>query len=153
MKEKRRIPMKTRILAVAAALLAFTMVAAQSKAQTWRMVQVNVPFAFTVGNTTLPAGEYTIQRVLNTSESVELIRSKDGSASMIVSTKIADQDSKDREPRMIFHRYGDQYFLSQIWFSGDSGRELYKSRGEKELASNQAPTELAVLLSVAAGQP
>jgi hypothetical protein len=37
--------------------------------------------------------------------------------------------------KLVFNRYGDQYFLSKIWAaSSDSGRELPKSRLEREVA-------------------
>jgi hypothetical protein len=151
-KEKRRIQMKTRILAVAAALLASTIVAGQSQAQTPIDLKANVPFVFTVGDKTLPPGDYTIQRALQDSKTVQLIRSTDGKVSMMFGTTEADQNGKDSEPRLIFHRYGNQYFLSQIWVSADSGRELGKSRREKELASGEAPSEVAVLLSTSSVQ-
>ena len=41
------------------------------------------------------------------------------------------------ETKLVFHRYGDQYFLSQIWTVGaNSGRELLMPRLERELAKN-----------------
>jgi hypothetical protein len=35
---------------------------------------------------------------------------------------------------LVFHRYGDQHFLYQVWpAGGTNGRELVKSRNEREL--------------------
>jgi hypothetical protein len=35
----------------------------------------------------------------------------------------------------VFNRYGDQYFLSQVWIAGsDTGRDLFQSRNERSLA-------------------
>ena len=49
------------------------------------------------------------------------------------------------ESKLIFNRYGNHYFLSQIWTQGDnSGRELFKSQRESELAGKQAKREVAV---------
>ena len=39
------------------------------------------------------------------------------------------------ESRLVFNRYGDQYFLSQVWMAGsDTGRDLFQSRNERNLA-------------------
>jgi hypothetical protein len=38
---------------------------------------------------------------------------------------------------LIFHRYGDSYFLAQVWSMG-WGRELPKSKAEKEFALSQS---------------
>ena len=38
--------------------------------------------------------------------------------------------------KLVFNRYGDQYFLSKIWPpSSDTGRELTKSSLEREVAA------------------
>ena len=47
---------------------------------------------------------------------------------------------------LVFHRYGNRYFLYQIWVEGNNrGRELPRTPSEKELASNGRPTLVAVL--------
>jgi len=39
------------------------------------------------------------------------------------------------EGKLIFHRYGDRYFLSQMWMPGNpTGRELPPSKAELETA-------------------
>lgn len=144
--------MKLRILGItAAALLASTILAAPSRAQSVSL-KGNIPFAFSIGDKTLPAGEYTVGRVEWNNETVQLIRSVDGSTSALVNTTPADQSGNDNEMRLIFHRYGNRYFLSQIWYRADAGRELFKSRREKEVANGEAPTEVAILLGAPAGQ-
>ena len=36
--------------------------------------------------------------------------------------------------KLVFHRYGDQYFLSEVWPAGaTTGRVIAKSRAESEL--------------------
>jgi hypothetical protein len=38
------------------------------------------------------------------------------------------------EARLVFHRYGNTYFLSQVWMAGSSvGRELRKMRQERAI--------------------
>lgn len=144
--------MKLRMLAVTAALLTSTFVAGQCQAQT-QGVQAKIPFAFVVGNKTLPAGEYTVSPALISSNDVQLIRQSDGYSSAMAMTSVADANGKDAEPRLIFHCYDNECFLSQIWVSGTSGRKLHESRREKELATTETPKEVAVLLGASAGQP
>jgi hypothetical protein len=58
----------------------------------------------------------------------------------------AIQAKRSAETKLIFHRYGDRYFLYRIWVAGeDRGRELPQTRLEKELASNMGFTSVAVL--------
>ena len=52
-----------------------------------------------------------------------------------------------------FNRYGDQYFLSKIWPpSSDSGRELTKSRLEREVAA-QSRVKPALQRSLPSDEP
>lgn len=42
-----------------------------------------------------------------------------------------------RKVSSFFHKYGDQYFLSQVWtIGGNSGRELPMPRVEREVEKN-----------------
>jgi hypothetical protein len=63
-----------------------------------------------------------------------VIRSEDNGAvaNFIVNDLI---DKRDSQPRLIFRRYGNQYFLAKI-FDGYSGQgaELMKSKTEREAA-------------------
>src|SRR5439155_18133539 len=54
------------------------------------------------------------------------------------------------ESKLVFRRYGDQYFLSQVWETGDSdGHELRKSRREtgleRDMAKNTARPEMVAI--------
>jgi hypothetical protein len=35
-------------------------------------------------------------------------------------------------PALRFNRYGDRYFLSQVWTGTDQGQELARSQAERE---------------------
>jgi hypothetical protein len=44
----------------------------------------------------------------------------------------------------VFHRYGNAYFLSQVWNAENQrGYRLPKSKTEREMARNAGRTELA----------
>ena len=36
--------------------------------------------------------------------------------------------------RLVFNRYDDQYFLSQVWLNVDTGKQLFTSRAETRAA-------------------
>src|SRR6185503_14947604 len=48
-------------------------------------------------------------------------------------------DSRVREAKLVFHRYGDQYVLREVWTTAGIGRDLPEPRREKELASAASP--------------
>jgi len=110
---------------------------------------VTVPFAFTVSGKTLPAGQYIFARSTQTSSEVIMIRSKERGA--YVQTKQVQSQDIQKETEVIFKRYGDQYFLFQIWISGKSiGRELFKStreqKSERELAQHAIKPETIAIV-------
>ena len=105
---------------------------AQSRAE---RVTANIPFSFTAGNKTLPAGKYTIT-VLNPSSDRKAlqIRSMNGHSSVIVLTNTVNGHGSDRS-KLVFERYDDRYFFSKAELSGDATTLA-------ALRSNAAPKQL-----------
>jgi hypothetical protein len=97
---------------------------------------------------TLPAGEYRIERFSAEMEGIQLIRQSDGKISTLVTTLPSESKDKTAPARLVFYRYGNEYFLSEIWTDGTHGRHLHKSALEKEMASTLRSTEVAVLAQV-----
>lgn len=127
--------MKKRTFAMTT-LLALFIVAAAGLGHAQQSVMVSIPFEFVVGDMTLPAGDYDIQHPSAGRPELLLIHRTDGSASAFVLTMAVEANAWQPESKLLFNHYGDRYFLSQIWAAGERlGRELYKSRAEKELAS------------------
>jgi hypothetical protein len=135
--------MKKQILAVAAALVFTALAPAQSHAQ--QITQAKVPFAFQVGNTMMPAGEYQIQRALPEVKTLQLIRRTDSSASTFVRTNVVESRDKNAESKLIFHCYSNECFLSEIWVGSGQRLKLEQSRREKEVSRAKAENELAVV--------
>jgi hypothetical protein len=122
-------------MAVCAALLA---AASMGQTRPGDMV-VDVPFAFVVNGQTLPAGHYVV------AAGDDHIRISTPRAGLYVLTHGASRTDSSGS-KLVFHRYGDTYFLSAVWVAGHrSGRELARSRAERELAGHQAEMELAVV--------
>jgi hypothetical protein len=64
-----------------------------------------------------------------------LISRKDATTSAFISTNAAVSNMPQSESKLVFNRYGDRYFLSQVWSEGNSqGRQLLKTAREKEIA-------------------
>jgi hypothetical protein len=121
------------MLGMAVALL---MVSAQAQYQA-RLV-ANIPFDFTVGDKTMLAGWYTIKPVSDSGlRSKLLIRSEDGRSVTTVDVSPVQAKEIQTEAKLLFNRYGDQYFLSQVWTPGSEYfRELPKSEVEIRIAKS-----------------
>jgi len=117
-----------------AALMTLAAAAASASALSFTNIRANIPFDFTIGEKTLPAGKYTLQRISPNGTDTLLIRSEDGKAGAIGLTNAVRASTSPTQTKLIFHRYGNSYFLSEVWTDGDDiGRRLLQSRSEREL--------------------
>jgi hypothetical protein len=92
-------------------------------------ITAKVPFAFSIGTTSLQAGEYTINEF---SSGVILVRKDSGNQLLNMTCGGSSRNAGDR-PKLVFHRYEDQYFLSEVFSGmGDPSRKLPVSKLEKE---------------------
>ena len=121
--------MKAKLFFVAAALVLSVAAISTCYAQQTVMA-VKIPFAFHDGNRTLPAGEYRVERLHSGTELVQQLRQIDGDAVMTVHTVSVEAKAENQNPELVFNRYGQTYFLSQIWTGGAHGRQLFKSNYE-----------------------
>jgi hypothetical protein len=126
------------LLAIVILTGAFTVSANAQTASTQKVV-ANVPFAFNVGNTILPAGKYTITVVNPSSDRKILqIRNANGRASAIVLTNAVAGIVSD-DAKLTFKRYGDRYFFAEAQMAGDStsfaALKSHAERAQKMLAS------------------
>lgn len=101
----------------------FGLMVAGVQAQAPSKVEVDIPFEFSVGNATLKPGVYTIKRL---SENNLLLRRSDGKSAVILNAPqtLTSSDSQSVE-RLVFNKHGEQYSLSQIWLTVDTGRQLF----------------------------
>ena len=130
-------------------MLTAVSVAAQSE----RSKITNIPFSFIVGEKTLPAGEYTVEPNRRDYDKVWLVQSRDGHTSVLFTTMSVRASETQEKTKFVFHKYGDQYFLSQIWTPGsNSGRELLMQALERELAKNAIERQTIVLVNGSAGR-
>jgi len=129
--------MKTLWIALCTALLAAA-TASMAQISPGDMI-VDVPFSFVVSEQTMPAGHYIVK---NTGNGNLRIFSP-GTTGVYVPTHAALRSASDGS-KLVFRRYGDTYFLAAVWVAGNTtGRELFRSPAERELARNKAEVELA----------
>jgi len=100
------------------------------------MLKADIPFNFVVGDTQLPSGEYHVKQLR---PGVIQVQDKVTRSSAIVMTTGVQTGKTSDVGKLVFNRYGDNYFLSRIWEpSSIMGRQLPKSRLEREVAVNFA---------------
>lgn len=130
--------MKRRSLAIPLSLtlllaLAAVFVSSPARADDELYVTAKIPFTFTVENTTLPAGVYTIRRVEDPPSREMMIESKNGAHRVLFLTDDVNAITAAPKTELVFHTYGDNLYLSQLWQDGDTtGVELQMNRSEKE---------------------
>jgi len=128
-------------------LMAVSTAQAQTTSQELR---AKVPFAFSAGEETLPAGEYKI-RILNSTAGGNILqlRSKDGHHFMVLAMTPASNHGRD-DAKLVFNRYEDRCFLAQVRLTGENPwLQARKSRAERH-ASQIARSEwktVAIALS------
>ena len=144
--------MKTKLFAVVSALLLSVVATSVCYAQQAALT-ATIPFAFQAENQTMPAGEYHVESVLTGTGRLQRLRQVNGSAVMIVSTMSVEARNGIPNPELVFNRYGQTYFLSQIWTGGDQGRQLFKSNREKEILRGEPRAEIALLLHPTSVRP
>ena len=100
-------------------------------------LKANIPFDFSVGGTTLPAGVYTVTPM--SMPNTLRIRRDDNREGVLIQTNGSQTRRGQDRTKLVFHRYGDQHFLAQVWTAEDGTMcELRKSRAERELMKSRA---------------
>lgn len=130
---------KVGLLSLVAMFMAVAPAHGQSLADS---LKANIPFDFTVVDKKLPAGEYSVARAQSTAGDAILKISGVNQADTVISLTNSTQSLDPKAvATLVFHRYGDQYFLFQVWPKGSTyGRELNKSRVEREVAQKARET-------------
>ncbi len=112
-------------------------------------IKADIPFDFVVGKAKLSAGQYTIQR--GTSHSTMKLSCE--KSSVIVLTYAGSTSRTPSHAKLVFHKYGEQYFLAQVWDEGSQTADnLMATKAERDaartagrLARNDASPEIVVV--------
>lgn len=131
---------------VAKSLLVLTVIALCAvavQAQIRTILKADIPFNFSIGDRQLTGGAYSVRSV---ADKVLCWQDSNGGQTTMVMT-IPKTSAKFVEPKLIFHQYGDEYVLAEVW--AESGHEVVASKKAQGLAKSQKPVIVAVLLKPA----
>ena len=118
---------------IAAAMVIALGSASAAQAQETRLV-AHVPFAFIVGSSVMPAGEYVVKDESD-NDSVLAIASADGRRFATTLTIPASSDDSSGQAQLVFDKVGSQYFLARVMPAGSEERDiLVKPASEREVA-------------------
>ena len=121
--------MKRNLFGILTTLTLALLISVPLSAQT--IAKATVPFDFTVGRTHMPAGTYEISPL---SRAAILIRDRKTAKSVLSLFNSEEPGRADSTPKLVFHRYGDKYFLSQVSRgNGGAVMQLPTSKLEEEV--------------------
>ena len=135
------------VIAAVALICLFAVSSAKAQSTSRVVLRAEIPFEFSIGKVTLPAGEYTVRSMSDWSDILQL-RSADGHSALVQMNSIIGK--ADDNAKLVFNRYGNHYFFSQAWMPAtQTGLETPKSKAERAAASELAglkPTVVGVAL-------
>ena len=137
--------MKNRVFATFSCMTLLT--AAAAFGQSNAVMGVDIPFEFHAGAQTLPAGHYEVTP--ETIQNVLMIRCLECKAAALIPVNSVEAGKAPETGSLVFNRYNGTRFLAQVWTPGWAvGRELPKSKAERELARNGSLGRSVVLAAI-----
>lgn len=100
-------------------------------------IRANVPFSFTVNKRVLPPGTYNV----TSGNAHSLLIRGYGSGAVVMGQHA--ESATSTSPKLVFHRYGDEYILREVWMGRASGYQLPQTSRERELAGNRGGANTA----------
>ena len=115
-------------------------------AQMYTTIKAQVPFNFVANGKTMPAGECTIQFMVGGQTTLSITSGKQHAFAYPIA---GESSNGSKKTALVFHRYGDRYFLARIKRAGRIGYELPASKLEREseLRAGNAAEEVFTLLA------
>lgn len=95
-------------------------------------IEANIPFAFTIENTRLPAGNYDVVGISDVDSIFEMQNDDNSVAVLLVPEETKDRLSQINAPEMVFDKIGNKYFLRELQ-TEDYGYKYAMSHQEKQL--------------------
>jgi hypothetical protein len=131
---------KQFVVVAMALLFVMPLLHAQSLAH---VVRATIPFEFTVAGKTRAPGDYVITA---TQEKVITVKGDEGGNFALTLTNSA-QTLNPVAPKLVFRRFGEGYYLAQVWldYSG-YGREISAPREKTRIAYPKDERQIAALV-------
>jgi hypothetical protein len=132
----------TKKMLIAAATWALASILAIPAFGQTNAVKVNIPFDFMLGEKTYPAGAYLFS---SERDNIILAESSGRRLGRLLANHVSGR-SGGATGQVVFQCYESQCFVSQIWAAGEEdGRELLRTRLERELAATKTRKYMALL--------
>jgi hypothetical protein len=131
--------MHTRLITAFATVAALATVA-PAWAQDVHLI-ARVPFEFTAGNANLPVDRYRVSRMNGHPEMLFLRGDRTGTFVRIDETRLPRNGAA---PSLVFHRYGDQYFLREVRWEGSARLDLPETKAERAAAERRSDRAAAL---------
>jgi|WetSurSiteA1Bulk_404760.scaffolds.fasta_scaffold70740_2 hypothetical protein len=133
-----------------AALVVLLLMTGQASAQNLDInaYAYNVPFAFRAGTMSFPAGQYAV-RIPSSGKGIICIENLNGASRTMFLATPFEQGRMSEPSKLVFHQYGNAYFLSKVWngFSA-TGLQFPTSGAEKEFKRQASiPKTIDIALS------
>lgn len=125
--------MRRLITIVLPSCLALVLCAGAAKADITGQIEVNIPFQFHVANTTLPGGKYVFRMMGGTDLTVMTVTSADGKTAEEFLVGAASATKTPQHTELIFHRYGHEEFLREIFQGGAQTGAAVEEPAREEL--------------------
>jgi len=138
-----------RAFALSIFFLLLTVSSVSVFAQSDRQTVVNIPFDFIVGDKSMSAGKYIIERNKRDSDTIWTITSKNtGATRKVFLTVPMRANETQQDTKLVFHRYENYYFLTAFWTAGgNTGRELQPSDRERNLGEKLLAQREEIILT------
>ena len=117
--------------ALALSFLVSSLAALPAAAKSVDGMRARIPFDFHVGGRLVRAGAYTVKSL---TADEQVIRLQSGREVATTTTNSANERGNgEGRARLVFHKYGDQYFLAAVWGPDSTGRTITASKRERNL--------------------
>lgn len=115
-------------------------------AQTRTVIKAQVPFDFVANGKTMPAGQCTIEV---RGDGLTALWISSGNRGVFTVPNATQSATISERSKLVFHRYGERYFLSTISRPGENrGYQLPSGKLERELrAQNVVESDVVLLAS------
>lgn len=113
------------------------------------VIKANIPFDFAVGDTWMPAGEYTVSTPYR---GTLQLRSADRSKTATIMS-VESYNESGKGSKLVFDRYGNQYFLHEVLCPtiASLNLDVPKGKAEKQIRSRaleaKTPSDEKVLVA------
>ena len=106
-------------------------------------IRVSIPFDFIVEGKTLPAGQYEVRRINDEPTGLLIQNVYHRRNEALFQTEPREEHRTPNHSLLVFHRYNDSYFLSEVVNAGEErAEELRPTREERHLRSEMAKNNI-----------